>query len=206
MMAWDQNDSEAMKKAHDAFTQRQQGYEQEIDAQFGPSVRQKWVEYQESIGARHRLGAMQTQLALSGAPLDAEQSKTVLNVLIEEQRRQTQEQPGGSGARASVRYGPAGAVASPPDWNVADWTQNQERAHERMLSSLQSTLTREQIEHIEGIFTREREAQRASMELMQAQGVNGGNTIIATDGFAVPAVGVSLSRIETKELEEPSEQ
>ncbi len=206
MRVWDPTDTEAMEKAHDAIAQRQQHQQQEIDEQFGPNVRQKWTEYQETIGARHRLGAMQSQLALAGAPLDAQQSKAVLNVLVEEQQRQMQEYANTIGARSEIRYTANSVVASPPDWNVTDWTQNRERAHERMLSSLQSSLTQEQLEHIEGILKREREAQRASMELMQAQGINDGgrNAIIATGSFA-PIGGVSLQQVETREVEAPGE-
>lgn len=200
-MLWDPSDTQAMEKAHDALAQRQQRHNQEIDAQFGPGVRQKWEEYQESIGARHQLGAMQAQLALAGTPLDAQQSKAVLNVLVEEQRRNMQEQFDAIDARANIRYSSNGVVTTAPDWNVSEWTQNQERAHERIVSSLQSTLSREQIEQIEGMLQREREVQRASMELMQAQGVDGGtNVVTATGGFFAPAAGVSL-RVETKEIE-----
>ena len=140
------------------------------------------------------------------APLDAQQSKAVLNVLVEEQQRQMQEYANTIGARSEIRYTANSVVASPPDWNVTDWTQNRERAHERMLSSLQSSLTQEQLEHIEGILKREREAQRASMELMQAQGINDGgrNAIIATGSFA-PIGGVSLQQVETREVEAPGE-
>lgn len=207
MRVWDPTDVEAMEKAHDAIAQRQQRQQQEIDEQFGLNVRQEWTEYQETIGARHRLGAVQSQLALAGAPLDAQQSKAVLNALVEEQQRQMQEYATAIGSRSEIRYTADSGVASPPDWNVTDWTQNQERAHERMLSSLQSSLTRDQLVHIEGILKREREAQRASMELMQAQGATGGgrNAIIATGSFA-PAAGVSLRRVETREVEAPSEE
>lgn len=206
LAVWDPTDTQAREKAHDALAQRQQRQQQEIDEQFGPGVRQKWTEYQESIGARHRLGAMQSQLALAGAPLDAQQSKAVLNVLIEEQRQQMQAFANASGARASIRSMGIGSTMGATDWNVTDWTQNQERAHERMLSSLQSSLTQAQLERIDGILKREREMQRASMELMQAQGVNGegANAITATSGFFVPGAGVSM-RVEPAEIE-PSER
>lgn len=199
-MVWNSNDPAAMKKAQDAITQRQQRYQEELDAQFGPSVRQKWAEYQETVGARHRVAAMQSQLALAGAPLNAEQSKAVLDVLVEEQRRQMQEHFSDNAARARLGFSSPDAASDP-----TDWTQGQERSHERVLSSLQSSLTSEQIEHIEGIFSREREMQRASMEMMRAQGASGENVVLGTGGFFAPAMG-SMSAVETTEVEEATEQ
>jgi hypothetical protein len=212
MMAWNSRDPAAIEKAQNAITQRQQRNQEELDAQFGPSVRQKWTEYQESLGARHRVAAMQSQLALAGAPLNADQSKAVLNALVEEQRRQTQEHFNGSAPRARLGFSSSGPAPDATDWTLSstDWTQDQERSHERMLSTLQSSLTSQQIEHIEGIFSREREAQRASMELMRAQGVSGGNAVFATGGFFAPAVGavsvMSSGPIETEKLEDATEQ
>ena len=203
-MAWDINDRKAIEAMHDAVAERQKRYQQEIEAQFGPNVRQKWTEYQETLGHRHRVAALQSQLALAGTPLDTEQSKAVLNVLVEEQRRQV---GGPAQANASVAgaFVPFPGAVNTFDTDLTEWMQNQERSHERMLSALQSNLTPEQIERLEGIFSREREAQRASMELMRAQGMNGGNVFVGTGGFA-PAAGFAITTVETKEAQETSEQ
>ncbi len=202
-MIWDPSDPDAMKKAQDAIAQRQQRYQQEIDAQFGPGVREKWTEYQQTVGQRYRVAAMQSQLALAGAPLNAEQSKAVLNALVEEQQRQMDGQINGNANTGSVQLG----FRPFPTADGTDWLQKQERSHERVLSALQSSLTSQQLDQLEQIFAREREMQRASMELMRAQGVEGGNTIYATGGFA-PAAGLSwsVSPIEVREAEETSEE
>lgn len=195
-MVRDPSDAEAVRKAQEAFMQRQQRHQEEIDSQFGPSVRQRWAEYQETLGQRHRVAALQSQLALAGTPLDAEQSKAVLNALVDEQRRQTQEHMNAQAGLARVGFvSHPGAVSSGMDWalNAKEWAQSQERSHQRVLNALQSSLTSEQIEHIEGIFSREREAQRASMELMRVEGMGQENVMFATGAVAAPVAGFSMS-------------
>lgn len=198
-MAWDMNDRAAIEQMHEATAELQKRHRQEIEAQFGPYVRQRWTEYQETLGHRHRIAALQSQLALAGTPLDAEQSKAVLNVFVEEQRRQV-------GEHARTNAGAAGAFMRFPgsDTDLTEWMQDQERSHERMLSTLQSSLTPEQLERLESIFAREREAQRASVELMRAQGVDGSNVLVGAGGFA-PVAGVTLTTIESKEERETNE-
>src|SRR5690606_2585548 len=104
------------------------------------------------------------QLALAGAPLNAEQSKAVLNALVEEQQRQMDGQINGNANMGSVQLG----FRPFPTADGTDWLQKQERSHERVLSALQSSLTSQQLDQLEQIFAREREMQRASMELMRA--------------------------------------
>ncbi len=190
-MPWGPQDPESARIAHEAMLERQQRNQVEMDAQFGPNTHQKWKEYQETLGPRHRVASMQAQLAIAGAPLSAEQSKMLLNAFVEEQRRQSSEMV------AAHRAGGTNAfVAGMQDPEA--YAKTQERAHERIVSSVESSLSPQQVSHVESMLKRERESQRASMELVRAQGLGNeqgvimGNWSSAPMGFVTHAAPVEL--------------
>lgn len=155
------------QRAQQALQEGHQRQQEEIEMQFGPEVRQRWQTYRDTLAERHRAAALQSELAMAGVPLDQQQSQALLDALIDERRRQTQE------LRATAAeldaFTPMGRAA-PMD--PVKWLESHEQAHERVLSALQSSLRPEQLARLEEVFTLEREMQKASMELMRAQGLD----------------------------------
>lgn len=191
-------DANELQRTQAAMQERYQRHQEELETQFGPGIQQRWREYQETLGQRHRVAALQSELAMAGVPLDRDQSQALLNALVDEHRRQTQELTAGTlVANAMMPVGSA-SHADP-----SKWVEAQERAHERLLSSLQSTLSTQQLGRLEEMFAREREVRRASMELMRAQGLETPAMMInhfgavPTAGFSVPITVIEGESTET---------
>lgn len=203
---WDASDPASARTAEQAMLERQQREQAEMDAQFGPNTYQKWTDYQQTLGQRHRLAAMQAQLALAGTPLDAEQSKAVLDALVAEQRQQMRDagsnQLGAATAVGMVGFGPVPGMS-----DLDTYVKQQERSHERLVSSLQSTLSPQQLSQFEAMLKRDRDAHRASLELMRAQGLDHEQRgIVGGWSTSAPGAMVTFTSATVEPPQERSEQ
>jgi hypothetical protein len=197
------DDPTEMRRAQEAAMERRRQQEAELESQFGPEVNQKWQEYQQTVGQRHRVAQMQSSLALAGAPLNAEQSKTVLDALVTEQRRQMDE----ASSKSSNQSGWAPFPGAGMNGDPTEWVKNQERSHERILDAVSPSLSSQQLAHLEDMYAREREAMRASMELQRAQGLGNEQGVIATSApNAFFAVGSGVIEISEDASQEEAEQ
>lgn len=182
------NRPDAMRELEATLRERQLRHLEQIEAELGSSVRQKWAEYQETIGQRHRAASLQSQLTAAGSPLDAQQSQALLDALLAEQRHQTNDLSGGGWNTAFASSATLNASIDP-----SDWLRAQEESHQRILAALAPKLNGEQLGQIAKIFARERETQRASLELMQVQGFEAGAPIIGGPRFGpLPAAGPAI--------------
>src|SRR5690606_31850391 len=147
----DGNPDEAqLREAQQRFMARAEQHEAEREMLLGPKYRQ-WQEYQETLGQRYRLAAVQSTLALGGAPLNQEQADAVLAALVQEQRRQHQQQLQAQRAPAAV-LSAGGMVATDASTNMfqaqEDWLKQQEQSNERLLNAVKSRLSSEQFERL----------------------------------------------------------
>ncbi len=185
----EQPDPAAVEEIQRQIQQRHRQHQMEIEVQLGPATYAKWQTYQETLGQRHRVAGLQSTLALAGAPMNAEQSKAVLDALIEDQRRQQNAFASTTGTQAGIFVDPAMQSA-----DMDRWLAEQERWQERLLTSLESVLTSEQLEHLKQNFANEREMQRASSQLARARGAK--EEVIFTE--AAPAFGFASSESDAQ--------
>lgn len=195
-----QNATESsIREAQRIAEQRQQQQQIEVEALLGPTKYQHWQEYQATLGQRHRTASIQSSLAMAGTPLNAQQSETLLSALVEEQRRQQATALASGGASAMAMAGSGSAAEE-------EWLKSRERSQERLIASLQSTLSAEQISHLRALFEREIEMHRAHVKLRQAQGGDQSSNIFFSGAAAPAAVGSwSMHPIEARAEEAPAE-
>jgi hypothetical protein len=173
----------AMQEAQRVVQQRQQQQQSEVETLLGSANYQKWQEYQQTLAERHRAAAIQSSLAMSGAPLDNQQSKALLTALIEEQRKQQREMPS-AGYPAALVIG--GNVSSNDVSAEEQWLKVRESSYERMVESLDSSLTTQQLSHLQELFEQELEMQRVHMKMLRAQGADpSNNALVGTAGSSV---------------------
>jgi hypothetical protein len=172
------NDPAALQEARSRWEQREQEQRAQIETHLGPAAFQKWQEYQATLGQRHRASSIQSTLAQAGTPLNAEQSKALLDALVTEARSQQPEM----GVWIN-----RGHTASSADQAL----KMQEDYHNRVLASVNSGLTDKQVSHLQSLFKRELEMQRASLRLQQAQGEHADNVSMISLAPHVPAIGFS---------------
>jgi hypothetical protein len=162
------NDEARMREARERMEERMRQQQAEIEMHLGPANYQKWQDYQQTLGQRHRLASMQSQLALAGAPLDAEQSGALLAALVQEQRKQQQAQAGANAVQpvggSWHSYGP---VPGQEEWITA-----QEQSNERLLAAIKSNLSSQQAAKLEQMLNRELDLHRTQLKLQEAQGGN----------------------------------
>lgn len=172
-----------LREAQRLAEQRYQQQQTELQNHLGANY-QKWVEYQQTLGQRHRVASVQSELALKGTPLDSAQSRALLRALVaEEQRRH-------SDMSALSNYSGAPTPESILK-QQEEYLAIQERSHERVIQALAADLSSEQLSHLKNLFSRELEIQRNQIKMQRAQSGNV-NQIVSGGGFtyALPAVGV----------------
>lgn len=168
------DDEARMREAHERMQERMRQQQAEIEMHLGPTNYQKWQDYQQTLGQRHRLASMQSQLALAGSPLDAEQSDALLAALVQEQRKQQQAQAGANtGQPVGSFWHSYGPVPGQEEWISA-----QEQSNERLLAAIKSNLSSQQASKLEQMLDRELDLHRTQLKLLQAEGQN------ATQGFS----------------------
>jgi hypothetical protein len=192
-LAQTENDEGRMREAHERMQERMRQQQAEIEMQLGPANYQKWQEYQQTVGQRHRLASMQSQLALAGTPLNAEQSGALLAALVQEQRKQQQAQSAAGTARP-VGWQPVGVVPGQEEWIEA-----QAQSNERLLAAIKSNLSSQQTSQLEQMLARELDLQRTQLQLLQAEGVN------TTRGFPATALTVAPLYAEQAVVIAPSD-
>ncbi len=177
------DDEARMREAHERMQERMRQQQAEIEMHLGPTKYQKWQDYQQTLGQRHRLASMQSQLALAGAPLNAEQSGALLAVLVQEQRKQQQAQAGANAGQPVGSWQPYGPVPGQEEWITA-----QEQSNERLLAAIKSNLSSQQASKLEQMLDRELDLHRTQLKLLQAEGQNATTGFSATGTLAVAPV------------------
>lgn len=178
------DDETRMREAQEHMQERMRQQQAEIEMHLGPTNYQKWQDYQQTLGQRHRLASVQSQLALAGAPLDAEQSDALLAALVQEQRKQQQ-------AQAAANTGqPAGSFwhSYGPVPGQEEWITAQEQSNERLLAAIRSSLSSQQASKLEQMLNRELDLHRTQLKLLQAEGQNAGRGFSSTGALAVAPI------------------
>jgi hypothetical protein len=167
------DDEARMREAHERMQERMRQQQAEIEMHLGPTNYQKWQDYQQTLGQRHRLASMQSQLALAGTPLDAEQSGALLAALVQEQRKQQAQAGADTGQRVGSFWHSNG-----PAPGQEEWIKTQEQSNERLLAAIKSNLSSQQASKLEQMLDGELDLHRTQLKLLQAEGQN------ATRGFS----------------------
>lgn len=178
------DDEARMREAHERMQERMRQQQAEVEMHLGPTNYQKWQDYQQTLGQRHRLASMQSQLALAGAPLDAEQSGALLAALVQEQRKQQQAQAGANAGQ------PVGSFwhSYAPVPGQEEWITAQEQSNERLLATIKSNLSSQQASKLEQMLDRELDLHRTQLKLLQAEGQNATTGFSATGTLAVAPI------------------
>lgn len=168
----DQPDEAQVRAAQERFQARAEQQRMELETYLGPKYEQ-WVEYQQTLGQRHRLVAVQSTLALGGTPLNDKQAKTLLSALVQEQRRQQQQWTQVPATNVSGNAADGMAVVNSVGGNFPgfeDWLEQQEQSNERLLNTVRSDLSSKQFQQLKEMLDSELEIQRTHLELQKAQG------------------------------------
>ena len=195
------SDEAQLREAQERFHARAEQQRMELETYLGPKY-QPWLEYQHTLGQRHRLAAVQSTLALGGAPLNEAQAKSVLGALVQEQRRQQQQirtQLGSTNAAGNtVNALVAMESSAAPFPGHEEWLERQEQSNERLLNAVRSELSSKQFDQLKEMFDSELEMQRTHLELQKAQGELPARTGVPSaavmGGFAPTPVEASITR------------
>lgn len=153
----DPRDTAAIEQLRARQDERLEQRRAEVQELFGANKYEEWLDYHRTIPLRHRATRLQAELASVGLPTSPAQSTALLATLLQEQQRL-----GGSDPERAIADGFARIESED--------TLAARLEHDRQfLSTLQSSLTSEQISALDRILERERDAERLSLEAQRRE-------------------------------------
>lgn len=161
-------DPAAIEELQRKAQQQHQANEMEIAALLGDARLQQWKDYQATMGVRHQVAQLGSTLAGKGAPLQEDQSRSLLKALAAEQQRAMQDWNNFNNNAARVSFQGNADAASRMELQEEQLRQTTQH-QQRLRDAVSPILTSEQLRHFEEEQNQNLRMQQAHMRMMRAQ-------------------------------------